>query len=179
MNLKPINPYYKASVRARTISDDLYPYYWIEPVIDRTQEDVDHARELLKKTWEEMTVEQKEEYLTGLKGCLNRPDLERIENNIQILLDVLEIDSASFVEAVPEFPTASYFVQMRKNVAAIREKNLIYTDTPVTPELPYNTWQKFNDIEKILVDVYENINAQIYYYSSDGLYIGDTTGLIL
>lgn len=182
MNLKPINPYYRQVVSplARTYSlrNTAYPYTWIEPVTDRTQADVDYAKMLLSKSWEEFTTEEKEAYLSGLKGCMNRADFERIENNIQILLDVLEIESSSYVGAVPEFPTTTYFAQMRSNVAAIRAGYSIHTDTPEVPELPFNTWQKYNDIEKILADVYETVTAQLKYFTGE-IYAGDIVGLIL
>lgn len=182
MNLKPINPYYRQIVnpRARTYSlnNSTYPYTWIELVTDRTQADVDYAKTLLSKSWAEFTQQEKEAYLSGLKGCINRADLERIENNIQILLDVLEINSGSYVEAVPEFPTTTYFEQMQSNVAAIRAGYVIHADTPEVPELPFNTWQKFNDIEKILADVHEAVSAQLRYFTGE-IYAGDTVGLIL
>ena len=178
MNLKPINPYYKSSARTRVVNYDAYPYTWIEPVTDRTQADVDYAKELLGKTWHELCDDQKNEYIGGLKGSLNRSDLERIENNIQILLDVLEINSKSYVEKVPEFPNTTYYDKMHENVEAIRSRHAVHTDTPATPELPFNTWNKINAIEKILADVYEIANSQFYYYS-DEIYAGDTVGYIL
>ena len=101
------------------------------------------------------------------------------KNNIQILLDVLEIDSSSYVEAVPEFPTSAYFEQMRNNVTAIRNGYAVHVDTPEVPELPFNTWQKFNDIEKILADVYEVVASQLRYYAGSEIYAGDTVGLLL
>ena len=51
---------------------------WIKPVTDRTQDDVEYAKSLLKKTWKTLSESEKEEYLNGLKGCLNLADLERI-----------------------------------------------------------------------------------------------------
>lgn len=186
MDLRPLNPYYRApstwSARTLLLADSgtySYPYTWIEPVTDRTQEDVEHAAELIAIAWDDMTAEQQEEYISGLKGCMNRNDFERIENNIQILLDVLEIDSTSYVGEVPEFPTQEYFSKMQSNVAAIRSGYLIHTDTPEVPALPFNTWQKINDIEKILADVYEIIAAQFNYYTGTEIYTGDSTGLIL
>lgn len=94
--MKPV-----ARRKARSaVSTYSYPYNWVEPVTDRTQEDVDHAKELIAG-WHSLTEGQKAEYLAGLKGCLNSTDLERMENNIQILIDVLELDKESHVGAVP------------------------------------------------------------------------------
>lgn len=184
MDLRPINPYYKKNIRKSiskqraAVAGYSYPYTWITPVTDRTQEDVERARALISKGRGNMTDAEKEEYSVGLKGCLNKGDMERIENNIQILLDVLEIDSESYVGAIPEFPTENYFVDMKNNVAAIRAGYCTHEDTPSVPELPYNTWTAYNDIEKILLDVYEVVSAQFHYFSAE-IYAGEETGLLL
>lgn len=182
MDLRPINPFYrKKSTRRKVravVSTYSYPYDWIAPVTDRTQEDVEYAQELIAAGWEHMNAEQRKEYLAGLKGCLNASDLSRIENNIQILIDVLELDNTSHVGAVPDFPTDAYFTDMQSNVAAIRAAYCIHADTPATPELPYNTWQKYNAIEQILADVYEVLSAQFAYYPGE-IYAGETIGYIL
>lgn len=184
MDLRPINPYYKhpqiiARFRRKAVSGYSYPYTWEPPVTDRMQADVNYAKELIAIGWNNMTVEQRTEYLAGIKGCINTSDLSRIENNIQILIDVLELDKTSHVGAVPEFPTANYFFDMKLNVAAIRAAYCVHADTPEVPELPYNTWQKYNDIEKILTDVYEVVSAQMNYYAGTEIYAGDTVGLLL
>lgn len=186
MNLKPINPYYRwpegrdllPARRTRKVIYS-YPYLWQEPVTDRSQEDVEYARRLLALKWEELDERQKEEYLAGLKGCLNREDLERLENDIRILLDVLEIGPEGSVAAVPDIPDGEYFRRMMENIASIRRTALcIHDDTPQVPELPYSTWQKLNDIERILRDVYEVARSQFCYYIGE-IYAGDTVGAVL
>lgn len=159
------------------VSTYSYPYEWIEPVTDRTQQDVDHAKDLISG-WGSLTDDQKAEYLAGLKGCLNTADLERIENNIQILIDVLELDKESHVGVIPEIPTASYMADLKANVRAIREGYFVHADTPEVPDAPYNTFQKFNDMEKILKDVHEVVSSQFSYYAGE-IYAGDETGLLL
>lgn len=182
MDLRPLNPYYRQarapSGRKKNRQAYNYPYTWQEPVMDRTQEDVEHARRILSLDWEEMEDVQKAEYLAGLKGCLNREDLERIENNIQILLDVLEIGAESSVGNIPDIPDTNYFARIKANVGAIREAYCIHGSTPPVPELPYNSWQKYNDIEQILADVYEVVSAQFHYYTGE-IYTGDMIGLVL
>lgn len=189
MDLRPINPFYRradtvstAKTRARKAqaakATYTYPYTWIAPVTDREADDVAHAKEICSIAWRDMTDAQREEYRAGLKGCINRPDFERIENNVQILLDVLEIGSESFVGAVPEYLTEDYFNRLKTNLNAIREAFFVHADTPGVPELPYNTWQKYNDIEKILADVYEVVSSQFHYFTGE-IYAGDETGLLL
>lgn len=180
MNLVPINPYYQHGIMplALDVNFRTYPYQWIEPVTDRMESDVIYARTLLDKRWEEFTTEEKEAYMSGLKGCMNRSDFERIENNIQILVDVLEIKSETYVDNVPEFPTASYFTKMKTNVEAIRAGYAVHADTPKVPELPFNSWQKYNDIERILKDVYEVVSAQFKHFTGE-ICAGDKVGLLL
>ncbi len=187
MDLRPINPYYhkvkqKRMLKARASRNTVeysYPYEWITPVTDRTQTDVEYAQRLLEVGWTNLTSAEQAEYLAGLKGCLNSSDLSRIENNIQILLDVLELDGTSYVDNVPSPPTAGYFKNMESNVATIREAYCVHADTPQVPALPYNTWQAYNAIEQILNDVYEVVSAQFSYYAGNEIYAGDTIGLLL
>lgn len=187
MDLRPINPYYhkgtqRRKARAKYTSNApaySYPYEWITPVTDRTQADVEYAQRLRETGWTNLTPGEQEEYLAGLKGCLNTSDLLRIENDIQILLDVLELDGTSYVNNVPALPTVSYFGNLSLNVTAIREAYCVHADTPPVPELPYNTWQAYNAIEQILNDVYEVVSAQFSYYAGNEIYAGDTIGLLL
>lgn len=187
MDLRPINPYYqqkktsKKRARSRAPSSGTafaYPHVWVQPVTDRTQADIDRAKRLIAGGWQAMTDAEKQEYLSGLKGCMNSSDFERIENNVQILLDVLEIDAFSHVGNIPEFPKESYFADMKVNVALIRNGYGAHSDTPQVSELPYNDWQKYNDIEKILADVYETVSSQFHYYAGE-IYAGEETGLLL
>ena len=127
MDLRPINPYYKqphrmARVRRKAASGYRYPYTWEPPVTDRTQTDVNYAKELIAIGWNNMTAEQRTEYLAGLKGCINTSDLSRIENNIQILIDVLELDNTSHVGAVPDIVCMLTLLRCR-NCRTIHGKN--------------------------------------------------------
>lgn len=57
---------------------------WIEPIFDRTENDVIFARQQIEKWIKENTSETYD-----LKGCLNLSDLNRIEGNIQHIADEL------------------------------------------------------------------------------------------
>lgn len=116
---------------------------------------------------------------SGLIGAMHQVDFGRIENDIQILLDVLELDSNSYVEDIPEFLTEEYFTTLKKNLGLIRAAYCVHKSTPGVPELPYDTWKQYNAIEQILADVYETINAQFSYYAGGEIYSGEDTGLLL
>lgn len=150
---------------------------WKTAVTDRSQSDVDRIRELLEKGWKNFTDNEQSEWLNGIKGALNTSDLERIQNNIQLLSDVLEISLT--VSAVPEFPQHSFFNQIIQNTESIRNAYCIHANTPETPTEPINTFSKWNDIEKILTDVYEILLNNFHYYCGNEIYTGDTTGLLL
>lgn len=159
---------------------------WISPVYDRTQADVDKVKQLNDIGYFNMTSAQQTEWLTDLKGALNESDLLRIENNVQILSDVLELDLTTYDGNIPEIPRTTYYTNLKNNVAAIRGTGYIHADTPTVPNNPYNSYQKINDIEKILFDIHEILSDNFYHFchsTSDtpyaGIYAGEGIGLLL
>ena len=154
-----------------------------EFVYDRTQADVDYVSELIHIGWNNWTDEQKAEWMEGLKGCLNTSDLERIENAISEIADLLGLEIVTRDGNLPEFPDSEYFQQLLNNVSAIRQEGsgYLHPDTPEVPSQPVNTYQKVNDIEKILFDVYDiftaNVNSR--YYCGSEIYAGDSIGALI
>lgn len=57
---------------------------WETPIFDRTQADIDFARQKIRE-WKSSG----DRNTTNLKGCFNVSDINRIENNIQFLSDNL------------------------------------------------------------------------------------------
>ena len=150
---------------------------WIEAVTDRSQNDVYRVLELLEKGWKNFTDSEKREWSAGMKGSLNTSDLTRIQNNIQLLSDVLELNLT--VSDVPEIPTVTLFGEIRENTGKIRSAYCIHSITPTVPEEPVNTFEKWNDIEKILSDVYEILLNNFHYYCGTEIYAGESSGLLL
>lgn len=149
------------------------------PITDRTQADVDRAKALREKPWVQMSPNEKSEWLTDLKGCLNYSDLARIENNIHLISEVLELDLPTYDGNIPDVPTESYWSNLLSNVSIIREGYSNFDKTPKVPVAPINTYQKLNDIEKILEDVYTMLTSNFFYESIDQIQMGDEIGLIL
>lgn len=150
---------------------------WIEAVTDRSQSDVYRVLELLKKGWKDFSDSEKQEWSAGMKGSLNASDLERVQNNIKLLSDVLELNLA--VSEVPEFPTVSLFNEIRENTGKIRNAYCIHSATPIVPNEPLNTFEKWNDIERILDDVYKILLNNFHYYCGTEIYAGESNGLLL
>ena len=152
---------------------------WQTPITDRTRDDVNLVKNLSLKRWEDLTDEQKQMWLNGLKGALNKSDLERIENNIHILADVFQVNMQTFEDNIPTIPTPSYWQNLIDNVIYIRKRGYAYWNTPETPLMPLNQYQKINDIEMILRDTYTILLTNLYYESIDDWHTGEEVGLVL
>ena len=152
---------------------------WRTPIVDRTQADVDEVNALKGIAWDDMTETQKTAWSKGLKGALNESDLERIENNIHLLSEVLELGLITYDGSIPYIPNLSYWSNLILNVSTIRTSYSVHSDTPQVPDEPINRYEKVNDIEKILLDIYEIILTNFYYESLDKLTMGDEVGLVL
>ena len=151
--------------------------YWIEPVTDRTQNDVNRVKELKAKGWDNMTSDEQEEWVHGLKGSMNYSDFMRVRNNILLLSDVLGLGIE--LEEPPNFVAIDYVKRIREYVDTIRNAYVTHFDTPVTPNNPINTYDKWNKLEYIMQDVYEILTGNFFHYCGDGLYMGaEGIGLI-
>ena len=155
----------------------------IEPIIDRNLMDVNLAKEIMSKIqasgYNSLTESEKIQWESGLKGFLNYTDLNRIESNSAELSQMvgISISTPKTNWTMMDIPTQKDFQRIRDNVQKIRSSNYIHSDTPVTPQLPLNRYEKINDIEKILLDVYDMYTrnmAAIYYidelYDEDDLF---------
>ena len=148
-------------------------------VYDRTQEDVNEVVRLEKVGWAGMTEDERAAWKKGMKGALNLSDIKRIENDCYILAQLLNVSIVTHRENLPRFPTGSYFKALLDNVATLRAVGYRYQTTPEVPEQPINTYQKVNDIEKILSDIYDVYNSNFVHYAGEGLYAGQEIGLLL
>jgi len=151
-------------------------------VYDRTQADVDRVKELNRKYLSgEITEEEKEEWSTGingkfgLKGAFNLSDIIRNENNCKIIGGMLAANVSVKEWQYGDIPRESDYERMRGNVSKIRSAYMVHADTPEVPDRPLNTYGKWNDMEKILHDVYHICmrNRNNYYYCGTELYAGE------
>lgn len=152
-------------------------------IVDRNLLDITNAKEMISKIlafgYSSLTDAEKSQWESALKGFLNYTDLNRIEGNIQEVADTLEIsvDIGKTDWVMNSFPTLSDFQRIRDNTQKIRSSGYARKDTPLTPVLPLNTYNKINDIEKILLDVfslYEQTRDSVIYI--DEIYIDESIG---
>lgn len=146
-------------------------------VYDRTQADVDRVKVLAEKGFSGMTETEQTEWLAGMKGALNLSDLTRIVNAMTIIAGWLSVSIST--KSVPSMPKAAFYKSMLADIEKMRSATPVHSGTPQTPERPVNTYQKVNDIEHILHDMYSIISNQYCYYAGTELYAGDSTGALL
>lgn len=165
----------------KTTTDSVTLYYGISLVTDRTQADVDRWRVLRSKGWENMTPEEQEEWMAGLKGSYNATDLNRVQGAVDYVKNRL-IDAGYIVETellttwmASDIPTDTQMVQYLSNVAVIQSTLVLPSYAPPLPDSMKNlTYTGANNIEKILeiVDHMLTNSLEAVWYSGD-VYSGE------
>lgn len=151
---------------------------WIEPIYDRSQADVDRLLELISKgSYSALSEAEKAEYDKDSKGAINLSDLERIKNNAELLAEVYELE-LTFSD-IPKMPTVSWYKELTDNIKVIRDASLHHKSIPNVPDHPLNTFDRWNDIEYILRDIYEILMHNFRYYCGTEISTGDSFGALL
>ena len=132
---------------------------WKPPIVDRTESDILNR---------------------APKAYCNVPDLQRMEDNVECLVDVIGSPCARRSGwKMIDFPTVSEFSRIRSNIQTLRDAYYTLSATPPTPENPLNHWQKWNDAERILLDLYTlyNQNLEATNYTGE-VFAGESIGVI-
>ncbi len=152
-------------------------------ITDRTAQDVDRVRILAAKAWQDMTPEERAEWLSPLKGAYNYTDLNRVGAALNYVRDRLSasryLQADAFTaredwrsDEIPTIPEMSAYLGY---VSVIREALAQFPTTPNVPTQP-DAWDynAANGIEQILVDVDELITRMMAaaYYCGD-LFLGE------
>lgn len=133
---------------------------WAPPVFNREQSDLDYAKTILKIGYDYLDGNQKVDFLRGLKGCFNYTDMYRIFQDCMYLGVLIGIEIIPAGEWDTRHPAKQRdYMDMCKNVSALREAYFVYSDTEPTPNVPINSCQKVNAIEKILHDIFAVFQA--------------------
>jgi hypothetical protein len=129
---------------------------WITPVFDRTQGDVDDRTP---------------------KGYRNVSDVNRIESNTDHVSQLFRAPVSALSWTMRQFPSARDYQRIIDNIRTVRDKSGVMNVT--IPALPLNTWQKMNEAEKALFDIYTYYNRieQMKIYTTEA-YAGQTIGVI-
>ena len=151
---------------------------WIQPVIDRTQSDIDYAIFIIGKI-RSGNYTQDEFYIwnNGLKGCWNLSDTERISTNIKFLGSFLKIELPE-LELV-EIPTESWFNELTNILGILKSSYSTNDITENIPEQPITTYDKLNTVENILFEIHRIITNKVFHYCGENYYCGDSLGMLL
>lgn len=146
-------------------------------VTDRTAGDVARLREVLAKPVHTWTAEDRSSFTAANKGAYNYIDMNRVENAVQTLANLLnangypvEILSVKTNWAESTIPTLTDLTRYLENVRRIRAAFYTLATTPQVPaSMKGLTHDKANAIERVLSDVDVLLNNMIasYTYSGD------------
>ena len=120
---------------------------FIESVVDRSEADLLEYKALYDKGWENMTPEEQETWLHGMKGALNLSDMRRVLNNIEFVNRLKK-----YQLIVPEQDDYILYESRMTDISMLLM--FIYNDAPL---LPYNTIDKWNEIEALLKTTYDDV----------------------
>lgn len=146
---------------------------WIEPIFDRTEEDVSFAEGKIKE-WiaAQLTGNPVETY--DLKGCLNLSDLNRIEGNIQYLSDRLDelhyfSGASSKVWERSGLPTER---DIRRILSNIRYIIAAYHQQEGVSDVPEDmaTYSDINAIEENLYRIKQLLDSMVNGFQKSGMF---------
>ena len=125
---------------------------WIEPIYDRTQYDIEYAKSRIKYFKQNGGITDGVE----LKGCLNCTDLNRIENNIEYLSELLNelyycntIDKRDAQWSMDDIPTKTNIERILNNLNELLIKYYTLDEALVIPET-LTHFEAVNIVEKCI-----------------------------
>ena len=143
-------------------------------ITDRKSSDISRAKSLVEKAKkiENLTPEELEEYMSGLKGCYNISDLNRVEEAVKYISDLFNSLSYKNIVITKTWKQGDFFTideELPRYLENIRILRDIINVSPNTPQVPdsYKPYNKANDIEKILNDLLSHIEnmKKMFVYS--------------
>ena len=142
---------------------------------DRTAQDVDRVKILAAKAWQDMTAEERAEWLSPMKGSYNYTDLNRVGEAVEYVAG--RLSEFGYLSHTPEvrvwsandIPTETDLFRYFSNVAALRRAIAVWASTPLAPSMVNFGANEANDLEQILVDVDLVLTriSQAWFYSGD------------
>lgn len=137
-------------------------------ITDRTERDVAEVLKIKQHLQNgTATDEEKTKWINGIKGAINKSDLERIAIAIYCIYEKIEepitLEELNLTKSnegklstnLGDFVTQSYFEKILTHLNYLKNSKYVRISTPQVPNTPLNTYIKYNTIEKILEDVYE------------------------
>lgn len=133
---------------------------WSQPITDRTILDIDKLQEYNEIGYSNLTEDQKTEWILGMKGALNASDLNRIESNQEYILNLLSGQYSLLFKtdwAMTDFVEDSDEDRILSNLKTLMQP-FDSIDQTVVPDKPLNQFDKINQIESIMMQMYNKYN---------------------
>lgn len=148
----------------------------MEWIYDRTADDIARVKELTGKYLSgTITEAEKSEWHGDMKGALNLSDLNRVESNLSVIAGVLDLNIITKIWRIGNIPCESDYQRICDNVQTLRNA-MPEVITAEVPSPPLNTYQKWNDIERIIFDIYDSLMD--YDYAGSEIYAGEGVGIL-
>ena len=145
---------------------------WIQPVYDRTDEDVAFAQEQIQK-WIDAKLSGNPVETYELKGCFNLTDINRIEGDIQYISDRLDElhyppGTSCKVWERSGLPTAR---DVRRILSNIKRIIAVYYQPTGVPNVPgsMGTYSDINAIEQNLYAIKQLLDAMEDRFQKSGM----------
>ena len=145
-------------------------------ITDRTAHDVDRVKILSEKAWQDMTAEERAEWLSPMKGAYNYTDLNRVEDAVAYVAGrlkeygYLSVSPVKKVWSAVEIPVETDLFRYFSNVATLRQAITVWASTPEAPNSVDRLGaNEANALEQILIDVDLVLTriSQAWFYSGD------------
>lgn len=133
-----------------------------QPITDRTILDIDKLQEYDEIGYKNLTNDQKAEWIIGMKGALNASDLNRIESNQQYILNLLSTQYTLTFKTnwqMTDFVEDSDENRILSNLRTLMQP-FDFNDQTVVPDKPLNYFEKINQIESIILQMYDKYNER-------------------
>lgn len=170
---------------------------WETPKTDRTKEDTVYAAYLNNKgdydylndynaylgedsIGEDVPLSNNREITdwdAGLPGALTKEDYTRVNGNIYFVAKKLDLKKVSVWNNFSLTPVVATFELTQNGIQAIYDAYHLST-TPEPPEMPYNTWDKWNAIEQIIYDAYTYSQNRTFPKCGNDVFCGEEGILI-
>lgn len=128
-------------------------------ITDRTSADAEYAKSYQGKKWEDLSTEQKTEYLLGLRGAYSYIDLNRVENAVKYLSDLLNLYGYSNTVNTKTDWDANDILKVSEiqryldNIAELRNKYYSNIENELPTASTWLTIEGANEIERLLADI--------------------------
>jgi hypothetical protein len=135
---------------------------WTQPITNRTILDIDKLQEYDEIGYKNLTNDQKAEWIIGMKGALNASDLNRIESNQQYILSLLSTQYTLTFKTdwlMTDFVEDSDENRILSNLKTLMQP-FDFVEEPQVPDKPLNYFEKINQIENIILQMYDKYNER-------------------